>query len=44
MGNDPIDYIFVNRPITVLMHATLSETWGGRFSSDHFPVFVRFAF
>jgi len=37
----PIDYIFVNRAIKVLQHATLSQTWQGRFSSDHFPVFAR---
>jgi endonuclease/exonuclease/phosphatase family metal-dependent hydrolase len=39
--NDPIDYIFINKGITVLQHATLSQTWQGRFSSDHFPVFAR---
>jgi endonuclease/exonuclease/phosphatase family metal-dependent hydrolase len=27
--------------IPVLQHATLSQTWGGLFSSDHFPVFAR---
>jgi sialidase-1 len=37
----PIDYIFINKKMTVLQHATLSQTWGGLFSSDHFPVFVR---
>jgi endonuclease/exonuclease/phosphatase family metal-dependent hydrolase len=41
-SNEPIDYIFVNRPVAVLQHATLSQTWGGLFSSDHFPVLVRF--
>ena len=35
---DPIDYIFVKNGIKVVKHATLSETWEGRFSSDHFPV------
>ncbi|HEU4472297.1 MAG TPA: endonuclease/exonuclease/phosphatase family protein [Flavisolibacter sp.] len=34
----PIDYIFVRNGIGVLRHATLSQTWQGRFSSDHFPV------
>ncbi|HEX8334992.1 MAG TPA: endonuclease/exonuclease/phosphatase family protein [Segetibacter sp.] len=36
----PIDYIFVKNKIKVLQHATLSQTWEGRFSSDHFPVFA----
>jgi endonuclease/exonuclease/phosphatase family metal-dependent hydrolase len=39
--DDPIDYIFVRRGMKVLKHATLSHTWKGRFSSDHFPVFAR---
>lgn len=34
----PIDYIFIRNGPKVLKHATLSQTWGGRFSSDHFPV------
>jgi endonuclease/exonuclease/phosphatase family metal-dependent hydrolase len=37
----PIDYIFIKQAVKVLQHATLSETWQGRFSSDHFPVFAR---
>jgi len=37
----PIDHIFIKHAITVLQHATLSQTWEGRFSSDHFPVFAR---
>jgi endonuclease/exonuclease/phosphatase family metal-dependent hydrolase len=37
-GNEPIDYIFIKQDVTVLKHATLSQTWEGRFSSDHFPV------
>ncbi|MEO6328586.1 MAG: endonuclease/exonuclease/phosphatase family protein [Ginsengibacter sp.] len=36
----PIDYIFVKKNIRVLKHATLSQTWQGRFSSDHFPVYA----
>ena len=40
-SNDPIDYIFITKKIRVLKHATLSQTWQGRFSSDHFPVFAR---
>lgn len=34
----PIDFIFVKGPWKVKKHATLSETWGGRFASDHFAV------
>jgi endonuclease/exonuclease/phosphatase family metal-dependent hydrolase len=37
----PIDFIFVRGPWLVRQHATLSQTWAGRFSSDHFPVFAR---
>ncbi len=39
-SNNPIDYIFINKGFKVLQHATLSQTWQGRFSSDHFPVFA----
>jgi len=40
-SNNPIDYIFVNRVFEVLKHATLSQSWQGSYSSDHFPVFAR---
>ncbi len=40
-GDQPIDYIFLKGKFKVLQHATLTQTWGGRFSSDHFPVFAR---
>jgi endonuclease/exonuclease/phosphatase family metal-dependent hydrolase len=40
-SDEPIDFIFVRGPWRVLQHATLSQTWAGRFSSDHFPVFAR---
>lgn len=36
----PIDYIFIKKRIHVLQHATLSQSWGGLFSSDHFPVYA----
>ncbi|MBN2355516.1 endonuclease/exonuclease/phosphatase family protein [candidate division KSB1 bacterium] len=36
--NQPIDYIFVSDGIKVLNHGTLSDTFDGRFPSDHFPV------
>ncbi len=40
-SDQPIDYIFLRGKFKVLQHATLSETWEGRFSSDHFPVLAR---
>ena len=40
----PIDYIFLKGDWKVSLHATLSQTWEGRFSSDHFPVFARVSF
>lgn len=36
--NLPIDYIFLKGPWKVKKHATLSQTWNGRFASDHFAV------
>lgn len=38
VNDSPIDYIFIKNKMKVMQHATLSQTWGGRFSSDHFPV------
>src|SRR5215204_3034449 len=43
-SNEPIDYIFIKNGIKVLKHATLSQSWEGLFSSDHFPVFAELAF
>ena len=40
-ANQPIDYIFIKNGPKVQQHASLSQTWGGRFSSDHFPVLAR---
>lgn len=40
-SDDPIDYIFYKNKVTVLQHATISQSWQGHFSSDHFPVFAR---
>lgn len=37
-SNQPIDYIFLKGDWKVLTHATISQTWGGRFASDHFSV------
>ena len=42
--NEPIDYIFLKNGGRVLKHATLSQSWEGRFSSDHFPVLARISF
>lgn len=39
--DQPIDHIFIKGNIKVLQHATLSQSWKGRFSSDHFPVWVK---
>jgi endonuclease/exonuclease/phosphatase family metal-dependent hydrolase len=33
-----IDYVFVKGNIRVLQHGALSDTWDGRFASDHLPV------
>jgi endonuclease/exonuclease/phosphatase family metal-dependent hydrolase len=41
LNDQPIDYIFIKGKFTVLKHATLSQSWQGRFSSDHFPVLTR---
>ena len=38
VSDKAIDHIFIKNKVTVLKHATLSESWNGRFSSDHFPV------
>lgn len=38
ISDQPIDHIFIKNRVAVLKHAAISETWNGRFSSDHFPV------
>lgn len=38
--NQPIDYIFLKGSWKVKKHATLSQSWDGRFASDHFAVMV----
>ena len=40
--NEPIDFFYKGKKVK--QHATLSQTWGGRFSSDHFPVFAKLSF
>jgi endonuclease/exonuclease/phosphatase family metal-dependent hydrolase len=44
VDNRPIDFIFVTRNFQVLKHATISESWKGHFSSDHFPVIAKLRF
>lgn len=38
ISDEPIDYIFLKGKVQVLEHATISESWNGRFASDHFAV------
>lgn len=40
-GDQPIDYIFLKGKFRVLQHATLTNSWQGRFASDHFAVFSK---
>ncbi len=40
----PIDYIFIKGKWKVLNHATISQTWEGRFASDHFSVLAELVF
>lgn len=35
-----IDFIFTKNGVTVQRHAVFSQTWGGRFASDHHPVYA----
>ncbi len=43
--NEPIDYVFVSeKDAEVLKHATLSNTWGGLYASDHFAVIATLRF
>lgn len=39
-GDQPIDYIFIKGDVRVLLHGTLSDTFDGRFPSDHMPVLI----
>ncbi|MET0635772.1 MAG: endonuclease/exonuclease/phosphatase family protein [Chitinophagaceae bacterium] len=39
--DSPIDYIFIKGDWKVKSHATISESWDGRFASDHFAVLTR---
>lgn len=35
---EAIDHVLVSEPWTVLRHATVTQHWGGRLPSDHYPV------
>jgi endonuclease/exonuclease/phosphatase family metal-dependent hydrolase len=37
-NDQPIDYIFTKGKWKVLKHASISQSWEGRFASDHFAV------
>jgi endonuclease/exonuclease/phosphatase family metal-dependent hydrolase len=39
--DQPIDYIFLKGKWKVLNHATISQTWEGKFASDHFAVWAQ---
>lgn len=39
-GDLPIDFIFMRNNVDVLLHGTLSDTFDGRFPSDHMPVLI----
>lgn len=43
-GDQPIDFIFMRNDVDVLLHGTLSDTFDGRFPSDHMPVLVEIVF
>lgn len=36
--DQPIDYIFIRNKWKVVKHATIAQSWDGRFASDHFAV------
>lgn len=38
MGNEVIDHIFISKQIEVLKWGILTDTYHGKFPSDHFPV------
>lgn len=42
--NSQIDHIFTNSGIEVLKHAAISQTWEGRFASDHHPILTTLKF
>ena len=42
--NSQIDHIFVTNGIQVINHATISQTWQGKFASDHHAVVTKLKF
>lgn len=40
VDDQPIDYIFLKGKYDVIKHASISETWEGRYASDHFAVYA----
>ena len=40
LGGQRIDYIFIKNKVSILRHAIVSDSWGGRLPSDHLPVVV----
>lgn len=38
--DEPIDFIFLKGKWKVSQHAALSQTWQGRFASDHFAIYA----
>lgn len=40
-NNERIDHIFVTKPFKVLKYGIITDTYMGKFPSDHFPVFVQ---
>jgi len=43
VDDQPIDYIFTKGKWKVRRHATISQSWEGRFASDHFAVMATMA-
>ena len=41
MGLRRIDYIFSKGEVAILNYATLSESWSGKYPSDHLPVMAK---
>ena len=41
--NRRIDYVMVSAPTIVAAHAIVSDSWDGRFPSDHLPVLAALA-
>lgn len=43
INDQPIDYIFLKGSWKVKKHGTLSQSWQGRFASDHFAILAHLA-